>query len=186
MKRIIDIIVALFLLAILFLPMIMIGIFVRFTSPGPSLFWSKRVGLNNTYFYMPKFRSMRIEAPNIATHKLKEPDKYITKFGAFIRKTSLDEIPQLISVLKGDMSLVGPRPALYNQYDLISRRTKLNISSITPGITGWAQINGRDDLTISKKVDLDYFYLLNRSTIMDLKIIFLTVKYAFKSKGIKH
>jgi len=145
MKRIFDLVVAIILLILLSIPMLFIALIVKLTSKGPILFWSDRIGINNTTFKMPKFRTMRIDTPVVATHILENPDKYLTPIGSFIRRFSLDELPQLWSVLKGDMSFVGPRPALYNQDDLIELRTKKGIHKLTPGITGWAQINGRDD-----------------------------------------
>jgi len=145
MKRIFDLVVAIILLILLSIPMLFIALIVKLTSKGPILFWSDRIGINNTTFKMPKFRTMRIDTPVVATHILENPDKYLTPIGSFIRRFSLDELPQLWSVLKGDMSFVGPRPALYNQDDLIELRTKMGIHKLTPGITGWAQINGRDD-----------------------------------------
>lgn len=186
MKRSFDIILALIASLILILPFIIITIIVRLTSKGPAIFWTKRVGKNNDLFDMPKFRSMYIETPEVATHLLKDSQSYITPVGKILRKTSLDEIPQLYSVLKGDMSFVGPRPALYNQDDLIELRTKNSVHTILPGVTGWAQINGRDEISIPAKVELDTYYLKNRSIIFDIKIIFLTFFSVLFSKNISH
>ena len=186
MKRSFDIILALIASLILILPFIIITIIVRLTSKGPAIFWTKRVGKNNDLFDMPKFRSMYIETPEVTTHLLKDSQSYITPVGKILRKTSLDEIPQLYSVLKGDMSFVGPRPALYNQDDLIELRTKNSVHTILPGVTGWAQINGRDEISIPAKVELDTYYLKNRSIIFDIKIIFLTFFSVLFSKNISH
>ncbi len=161
MKRIFDIVLASMFFILFFFPMLIIALLVKTTSKGTVLYWSDRVGKNNVIFKMPKFRTMRIETPAVATHLMKNPDAYLTPIGSFLRKFSLDELPQLYSVLKGDMSFVGPRPALFNQYDLIELRTKKGIHNITPGLTGWAQINGRDELPIPVKVDSDYYYLKN-------------------------
>ena len=148
--------------------------------------WSKRIGLDNKKFLMPKFRTMSLDTPQVATHKIKNSKRYLTKFGSFMRKYSIDELPQLYSVFKGDMSFVGPRPSLFNQYDLISLRKKNKISTIKPGITGWAQINGRDDISITKKISLDKYYLKNMNLYLDIKIIFLTIFSILKKKNIKH
>jgi len=156
------------------------------TSKGPVFYWSDRVGRNNALFMMPKFRSMRTDAPPVATHLLTDPDRYITAIGRFIRKTSLDELPQIFSVLKGDMSFVGPRPALFNQDDLVALRTSKGIHTLVPGITGWAQINGRDELPIPVKVEYDLYYLKNRSFIFDLKILVLTLSSVLAGKGVMH
>jgi O-antigen biosynthesis protein WbqP len=159
------------------------------TSKGGAFYWSKRVGMNNALFDMPKFRSMRLDTPALATHIMNSqdnPNHYLTPVGSFIRKTSLDEIPQLWCVLKGDMSLVGPRPALFNQDDLIQLRTKSNVHTIKPGITGWAQVNGRDELTIPKKVELDYYYAKNQSISLDCKIILMTVLKVLRRDGVSH
>ena len=186
MKRIFDIVLASMFFIVFSFPMLIIALLVKTTSKGPVLYWSDRVGINNRIFRMPKFRSMRIDTPAVATHLMKNPDAYLTPIGSFLRKFSLDELPQLYSVLKGDMSFVGPRPALFNQYDLIELRTKKGIHNITPGLTGWAQINGRDELPIPVKVDSDYYYLKNRSFIFDMKIILMTFFNILTSKGIKH
>ena len=185
-KRIIDLICAGISLLFLGIPMFVISLIVKLTSKGPVFYWSDRVGINNTIFRMPKFRTMRIETPAIATHLLENPDEYLTPIGIFLRKFSLDELPQLWSVMKGYMSLVGPRPALFNQDDLIALRTEKGIHKIIPGITGWAQINGRDDLPIPIKVGYDEYYLKNRSFSFDIKILFLTLFKTVKSEGVQH
>lgn len=186
LKRLFDVILA-FLCMVIFLPLIIIMyIIVKISSKGSFLYWSERVGKNGKLFKMPKIRTMKINTPQIATHLLSNPDKYLTYIGSFLRKTSLDELPQIWSILVGDMTVVGPRPALYNQYDLIEYRQSLGIDKLTPGLTGWAQINGRDDLEIKKKVDLDFFYLNNHSFFLDFKIIFLTFFVFFNKNNIKH
>lgn len=164
-------------LLFLLIPIGMVALMVRVTSTGPVFYWSDRVGRNNIIFRMPKFRSMRVGTPAVATHLLADPSSYLTPIGSFLRKSSLDELPQLWSILKGDMSFVGPRPALYNQHDLVALRTQCGVHELLPGLTGWAQINGRDELPIPKKVELDREYLLRRTWLFDLKILFLT---AFK------
>jgi len=186
MKRIFDIIAALLLLVTLSLPMFLLALLVKLTSRGPALHWSNRVGRNNKIFKMPKFRTMRVDTPPIATHLMSTPEIFLTPIGGFIRKASIDELPQLLSILCGDMSFVGPRPALFNQDDLISLRTTKGIHLITPGLTGWAQVNGRDDLAIPDKVDFDEFYLDHRSFLFDLKILLMTAEQAMLGKGIKH
>lgn len=185
-KRIFDFLIS-FLLFVIFLgPLIIIAICVRLTSKGPALHWSRRIGQYNKIFYMPKFRTMLIETPQVATHLLQNSQSYLTPIGRFLRKTSLDELPQAWSVMVGDMSLVGPRPALFNQDDLVSLRTSKGIEKLKPGITGWAQVNGRDDLPIPTKVDFDYQYLQNNSLIFDIKILFLTAIKVLKTDGIQH
>lgn len=189
MKRIIDIFISILGMICLFPLVVIVFIMVKTTTKGPTLYWSKRVGKNNQLFSMPKFRSMQIGTPQIATHlmsKQNNPDIFLTPVGRFIRKTSLDELPQLWSVLKGDMSIVGPRPALFNQEDLISLRTSKNVHQLKPGITGWAQINGRDEIPIPQKVSLDVYYLENQSTWLDLKIIVLTAIKVIKRDNISH
>jgi len=186
MKRIFDIVLASVFFIVFSFPMLIIALLVKTTSKGPVLYCSDRVGKDNVIFKMPKFRTMRVETPPVATHLLSDPQKYYTPFGSFIRRSSLDELPQLYSVLKGDMSFVGPRPALFNQYDLIELRTRKGIHNITPGLTGWAQINGRDELPIPVKVEFDEYYLKNRSLIFDMKILFMTFFNVLSSKGIKH
>ncbi len=174
------------LIGLLALPFLIIGLLVKITSPGPVIFWSSRIGIENCTFRMPKFRSMRLKAPNVATHLLSDPDSYLTPIGRVLRKSSLDELPQLFSVLKGDMSFVGPRPALFNQYDLIALRTEKGVHRIHPGITGWAQVNGRDDLPIRIKVDYDAYYLDHRSIAFDLRTIIRTISSVFRREGINH
>jgi len=185
-KRIIDLIIAVLLLICLSLPLIILTVIIKLTSSGPALYWSDRVGKNNKIFKMCKFRTMCVDTPTVATHLFKDVDKYLTLVGPFLRKFSLDEMPQLFSVIKGDMSFVGPRPALFNQYDLIELRTKKNIHKLIPGITGWAQINGRDELIIPVKVEFDDYYLKNRSFLFDLKILFRTLVKVLKREGVSH
>lgn len=186
MKRIFDFSMSILLIAILGIPMLFISLMVKFTSEGPILYWSDRVGLCNKIFKMAKFRTMETNTPPIATHLLQSPNTYLTSIGKFLRRTSLDELPQLLNVIKGDMSFVGPRPALFNQYDLIELRTKKNIHKLKPGITGWAQINGRDELPIFVKVSFDEYYLNHRSFAFDLYIILLTIIKVIKREGIQH
>lgn len=186
MKRAFDLSVSCVLSLIALLPCLLIGICVRVNSKGPAIHWSKRVGRNNKIFLMPKFRSMVTETPQVATHLLQSSEIYITMVGSLLRRTSLDELPQLYSVLVGDMSFVGPRPALYNQNDLVDARTALGLHLLRPGVTGWAQINGRDELSIAEKVRFDKEYLDRRSFIFDLKILFLTAYKVFHADGIRH
>ncbi len=186
MKRLLDVSCALLLGVLLLLPLMFLAALVRMTSPGPALYWSDRVGQNNRIFRMPKFRSMRIDTPAVATHLLPDPDACLTPIGSFLRKSSLDELPQLWSILTGDMSLVGPRPALFNQQDLIELRTQQGVHHLVPGITGWAQINGRDELPIPQKVALDVEYLHKRSFALDLRILFLTVWRVLARQGVTH
>jgi O-antigen biosynthesis protein WbqP len=186
MKRVFDFAVAIVAAAFLILPILLVALAVRLTSPGPALYWSDRVGRNNRLFKMPKFRSMRTDTPAVATHLLKEPDQWLTPVGSFLRKSSLDELPQLWSILKGDMSFVGPRPALFNQEDLIMLRTEKGIHELVPGLTGWAQVNGRDELPISQKVQLDEEYLLRHSFLFDMKIIWLTALRVMTKDGVSH
>lgn len=174
MKRLFDILLALSSVLLLLLPILLVSLMVQLTSRGPVLYWSDRVGRQNKIFKMPKFRSMQLGTPAIATHLLNNPDDYLTPVGSFLRKSSLDELPQLWSIIKGDMSFVGPRPALFNQQDLIELRTRAGVHLLTPGLTGWAQINGRDELPVSQKVSLDIEYLQRQSLIFDVKIIFFT------------
>jgi len=166
--------------------MLFIAIVIRLTSKGPSLYWSDRVGKNNKIFKMPKFRSMLTGAPAVATHLLDNPDAYLSPIGSFLRSTSLDELPQLFSVLKGDMSFVGPRPALFNQEDLIALRSEKSVDKLLPGITGWAQVNGRDELSISDKVALDVEYLNRQSFWFDVKILWMTFLKVIKRDGVSH
>jgi O-antigen biosynthesis protein WbqP len=186
MKRLLDLTAASIALLVLSPLFVGIAIAVRLTSRGPVLFRSKRVGRENHLFEMYKFRTMATDAPQVATHLLANPSKHLTPIGGFLRKTSLDELPQLIDVIKGDMSLVGPRPALFNQEDLVSLRTQAGVDALLPGITGWAQVNGRDELPIAAKVDFDAFYLQHRSFLLDLKILGLTVIRVFQRDGVSH
>jgi len=186
MKRIFDIVFAIIWIIVFSFPMLIIALSVKLTSKGTVLYWSDRIGKNNKIFKMPKFRTMSTDTPAMATHLMKNPEQYCTTIGSFLRKTSLDELPQLYSVLKGDMSFVGPRPALFNQDDLIELRTKKGIHQLIPGITGWAQINGRDDLPIPEKVDLDEYYLNHRSFMFDLKTLFMTFLSVINSQGVQH
>lgn len=184
MKRLFDVIAASYLLLLLAVPMLLIAALVKLTSRGPVLYWSDRVGRDNRIFRMPKFRSMRTETPELPTHLLTDSSLWITPVGRFLRKTSLDELPQLWSILKGEMSFVGPRPALFNQDDLISLRTEKGVHLLTPGLTGWAQINGRDDLPIPEKVARDEEYLRGRSFSWDMKILLLTALKVLRSEGV--
>jgi len=186
MKRIFDLVLACVLLILLIFPIVIIAIAIKITSKGPVLHWSKRIGIDNEIFLMPKFRTMLINSPDVATHLLNDPEKYLTAPGPFLRKSSLDEIPQLWSILKGDMSFVGPRPALFNQDDLVGLRTEKGIHKLVPGITGWAQINGRDDLPIPQKVQYEEIYLKSRSFLFDLKIMYLTALKVIRAEGVKH
>lgn len=186
MKRIFDICVAIPASIVLAIPITLIALIIRLTSPGPALYWSDRVGINNTLFRMPKFRTMRTGTPAVATHLLADPNAYVTPIGRFLRKTSLDELPQLYSIIKGDMSFVGPRPALFNQDDLVALRTACGVHRILPGLTGWAQINGRDELEIPVKVAYDEYYLKNQSFWFDLKILFLTLVKVLNKEGVSH
>lgn len=186
MKRLFDLMLAMISLVILLLPMMFLGLIIKITSRGPVLYWSDRVGRFNRIFKMPKFRTMKVDTPEVATHLLADPDQHYTKVGKFLRKFSLDEMPQILSVIKGDMSIVGPRPALFNQDDLIALRTRKGVHEIPPGITGWAQVNGRDELPIPEKVDLDEYYLRHRSFYFDLKTIWLTFHRVIRSQGVSH
>ena len=186
MKRIFDLSLSLCLAPFLLFPFFVITLLVSLTSKGPTLYWSDRVGVDNKIFKMPKFRTMRIDTPAVATHLLENPDEYLTPIGPFLRKYSLDELPQLWSVFKGDMSFVGPRPALFNQDDLIALRTAKGVQRLIPGITGWAQINGRDDLPIPVKVEFDVYYLKHHSIMFDIKILFLTLLKVLRREGVTH
>lgn len=186
MKRIVDLLILLVVLPLLLVPLIVAALLVLFTSAGPVLYWSDRVGRNNKIFKMPKFRTMRINTPAVATHLLQNPEQYLTPVGSFLRKSSLDELPQLWSILTGDMSFVGPRPALFNQDDLIALRTKHGVDKWLPGLTGWAQINGRDELPIPEKVKLDVAYTERQSLLFDLQIILLTFVKVLRRDGIQH
>lgn len=186
LKRWFDIFLATLLGMLFLLPSILISLLILMMSPGPILYWSDRVGRDSKIFKMPKFRSMRVDTPQLATHLLSDPATFITPIGSFLRKTSLDELPQLISVLRGQMSIVGPRPALFNQDQLIRHRSSLGIDLLRPGLTGWAQVNGRDELSISEKVAYDYEYLQRQSLLFDMKIIWLTVLRVLRSDGVTH
>jgi len=186
MKRAFDFVVAIVVAGVLALPILIVALAVRLTSPGPALYWSNRIGRHNRIFKMPKFRSMRIDTPAVATHLLQNPNQWLTPIGSFLRQSSLDELPQLWSILKGDMSFVGPRPALFNQDDLIALRTENGVDELVPGLTGWAQINGRDELAIPQKVKLDAEYLLNQSFRLDIKILWMTVLKVFAKDGVSH
>jgi len=186
MKRLFDLSFSIVLLFSLIVPMLLISIAIRLTSKGSVLYWSERVGRNNKIFKMPKFRSMQITTPDIATHLLDNPNSYLSPIGLFLRTTSLDELPQLFSVLNGDMSFVGPRPALFNQDDLIALRNKKGIEKLLPGITGWAQVNGRDELSIPDKVELDFEYMNRKSFLFDLKILWITLFKVVKRIGVNH
>ena len=186
MKRIFDVLLSSLLLCILSIPMIIMALIIKISSQCPALYWSDRVGINNTIFKMPKFRTMSTDTPQVATHLMNDPDLYLTAVGSFLRKFSLDELPQLWSILKGDMSFVGPRPALFNQDDLIKLRTGKGVSRLTPGVTGWAQINGRDNLPIPVKIMYDEYYMQHRSFLFDLKILWKTLFKVIKKEGVTH
>ncbi len=186
MKRLFDLIVVLVAGIIFAIPMMIVAIAVWLSSKGPILYWSKRVGKENAFFNMPKFRTMQIETPVLPTHLLGNPDAYLTSIGSFLRKSSLDELPQLWCILRGDMSVVGPRPALSNQQDLIDARTSKGIHVLKPGLTGWAQVNGRDEIPLEKKVQLDYEYLGKKSLIFDVYVVLLTFYKVVKREGIQH
>jgi len=185
-KRFFDLILATFVCVCSLSPIILIAICVRLTSNGSVLYWSDRVGRNNVIFRMPKFRTMRTDAPAVATHLLQDPDQWLTPIGSFLRKSSLDELPQLWSILKGDMSFVGPRPALFNQNDLIELRTQAGVHTLQPGLTGWAQINGRDELPIPVKVNFDIEYMQRKSFLFDLYILWLTFLKVINRDGVTH
>ena len=186
MKRILDLLLSISAALLLLIPIALVALAVRLTSKGPALYWSERVGRNNQLFKMPKFRSMRTDTPALATHLLSRPEQYLTPIGGFLRKSSLDELPQLWSIIKGDMSIVGPRPALFNQADLIALRTQAGVHTLMPGLTGWAQINGRDELPIPDKVALDVQYLQRHSVLMDVQIIGLTALKVLRREGVTH
>jgi O-antigen biosynthesis protein WbqP len=186
MKRIFDLILVISLFLMLLISLLLIAVLVIATSKGPALYWSKRIGKNNKIFKMPKFRSMMTSTPAVATHLLDNPDSYLSPIGGFLRLSSLDELPQLFSVLKGDMSFVGPRPALFNQEDLIALRTEKGVDKLLPGITGWAQVNGRDELSIPDKVALDTEYLNRQSFWFDIKILWMTFLKVAKRDGVSH
>jgi O-antigen biosynthesis protein WbqP len=186
MKRLFDLSLSL-CLAVFILPVfVIVALLVKMTSPGPVIYWSDRVGRNNVIFKMPKFRTMLVKTPAVATHLLTDPNKYLTSIGSFLRKSSLDELPQLWSIIRGEMSFVGPRPALFNQNDLIALRTKYGVEQLLPGLTGWAQINGRDELPIPEKVQLDVEYLKKKSFWFDLKIMAMTFMKVVSRDGVVH
>jgi O-antigen biosynthesis protein WbqP len=185
-KRLFDFIVGLMAVAVLLVPLVVLAMLVRLTSRGPALYWSDRVGRHNVIFKMPKFRSMRVGTPALATHLLVNPQALYTPIGAFLRKSSLDELPQLWVILKGDMSFVGPRPALFNQHDLIDLRTQKNVHTLVPGLTGWAQVNGRDELSTPQKVALDTEYLQRQGFWFDIKILWLTLLRVLQRNGVSH
>lgn len=186
LKRIFDLILAASVALVFVLPVLLVALAVRLTSAGPALYWSDRVGRNNKLFKMPKFRSMRVDTPAVATHLLSDPSKHLTPIGSLLRKSSLDELPQLWSIFVGDMSFVGPRPALFNQQDLIELRTKQGVHTLVPGLTGWAQVNGRDELLISQKVALDAEYLQRQGFWFDIKILWLTFLKVAQRDGVSH
>ncbi|MGS0742062.1 sugar transferase [Glaciimonas sp. GG7] len=186
MKKLFDLCFAIMAVLVLFLPIGFVAVIIKLTSKGPVIYWSDRVGRSNKIFRMPKFRTMQVNTPAVATHLLDNPKQFLTPAGFFLRKSSLDELPQLWSILKGDMSFVGPRPALFNQDDLIQLRTQCGVDQLLPGLTGWAQINGRDELPIPDKVKLDVEYLKNRSLFLDIKIILLTFWKVIRRDGVTH
>jgi len=186
LKRMFDLFGGLILIGIFAVPMTIIALLVMLISKGPILHWSDRIGIDNQVFKMPKFRTMKIGTPTVATHLLESPDTFLTPIGPFLRRSSLDELPQLWCIVKGQMSFVGPRPALFNQFDLIKLRTQNGIHRLVPGITGWAQINGRDELSIEQKVIFDKEYLQKQSTFFDMKILFLTMSKVLNKDGIAH
>jgi O-antigen biosynthesis protein WbqP len=185
-KRLFDLLLALGAGFVLLVPVMLVALAVRLTSPGPALYWSDRVGRHNRIFRMPKFRSMRVDTPAVATHLLTDPARYLTPIGPFLRKSSLDELPQLWSILRGDMSFVGPRPALFNQDDLIALRTQQGVHDLVPGLTGWAQVNGRDELPIPQKVALDAEYLRRQSLWFDVRILWMTFVKVLRRDGVAH
>ncbi len=186
LKRAFDVVFAGIALVIFALPIVLIAVAIRATSPGSVIYRSNRIGRNNRMFCMPKFRTMRVDTPAVATHLMENPNEYLTPIGAFLRKTSLDELPQLWSILIGDMSVVGPRPALFNQDDLIELRAEAGVQKITPGLTGWAQINGRDELPVQEKVKLDVEYMQRQSLLFDLYIVFMTFARVIQRHGVSH
>jgi O-antigen biosynthesis protein WbqP len=185
-KRLFDIAIGLLLFILLVIPILLIAITIKITSKGSVFYWSERVGRENVNFWMPKFRTMRTGTPAVATHLMSDPDAYLSPIGGFLRRNSLDEIPQLWSILKGDMSFVGPRPALFNQDDLISLRTEKGVDQLTPGLTGWAQVNGRDELPIPEKGSLDAEYMARKSFWFDIKILWMTVLKVVRRDGVSH
>jgi O-antigen biosynthesis protein WbqP len=185
-KRLFDLVLATCVSILFLIPIVVVALMVRLTSKGPVLYWSDRIGRDNRIFRMPKFRSMRVGAPALATHLMKDPKAFLTPIGSFIRTSSLDELPQLWSILVGDMSFVGPRPALFNQDDLVALRTQYGVHELVPGLTGWAQVNGRDDLPIPRKVQLDVEYLRRKSVAFDLYILWLTAVNVLHRRGVSH
>jgi O-antigen biosynthesis protein WbqP len=185
-KRLFDLVLASLAATLLLIPIFVVAVCVRLTSTGPALYWSDRVGQNNRIFKMPKFRSMRVDTPAVATHLLSDPQTYLTPIGSFLRKSSLDELPQLWSIWRGDMSFVGPRPALFNQYDLIQLRTEAGVHVLVPGLTGWAQVNGRDELSIPEKVTWDVQYMQRQSLWFDIQILWLTFLKVVRKDGVSH
>ena len=186
MKRLFDLFLALFALLFLLVPILLVAVIVRLTSSGAVLYWSDRVGRYNKIFKMPKFRTMRVDTPAVATHLLPDPAQFLTPIGSFLRQSSLDELPQLWSIIKGDMSFVGPRPALFNQHDLIALRSQHGVDKLLPGLTGWAQVNGRDELPIPEKVKLDVEYMAKQSFLFDVKILILTFLKVLSRDGVAH
>lgn len=186
MKRLFDLVLGLVAATVLLLPIVIVVLLVRLTSTGPALYWSDRVGQHNKIFKMPKFRSMQVNTPAVATHLLINPESHLTIIGSFLRKSSLDELPQLWSILVGDMSFVGPRPALFNQHDLIELRTQAGVHTLVPGLTGWAQVNGRDELPIPQKVELDVEYLRRQSFLFDINILWMTFQKVVQREGVSH
>jgi O-antigen biosynthesis protein WbqP len=186
MKRTLDLLASLMALGLLCVPLLLLALLVAITSKGPILYWSDRVGQHNQIFRMPKFRTMKVGTPAVATHLLADPQAQLTPVGGFLRRTSLDELPQLWSILKGDMSWVGPRPALFNQIDLIDMRTQSDVHQLVPGLTGWAQVNGRDEIALTDKVRFDSEYLQRQSLLFDLHILWLTVRKVLHREGVTH
>jgi O-antigen biosynthesis protein WbqP len=186
MKRLFDIVLMAIGSGILVVPIVLVAVWVKLSSKGPVLYWSDRVGINNSIFKMPKFRSMKVGTPALATHLLHDPDSVLTPIGDFLRKFSLDELPQLWCILKGDMSFVGPRPALFNQDDLVALRTEQGVHKLVPGLTGWAQVNGRDELSTPQKVAIDVEYLQHKSFLFDLKILWMTFLKVIQRAGVTH
>lgn len=186
MKRALDLLLGISAALIFFLPFCLLALIVKLTSPGPALYWSDRVGRDNRVFSMPKLRTMRVDTPVVATHLLADPAQFLSPIGGFLRKSSLDEIPQLWCIIRGDMSIVGPRPALFNQHNLIEMRTNFGVHRIRPGLTGWAQVNGRDELPLPEKVKLDLHYVEQQSIGFDIKVILMTVVKVIRRDGIVH
>jgi O-antigen biosynthesis protein WbqP len=186
MKRLFDLVTGIILFILLVIPMLLVAIAILLTSKSQALYWSDRIGRRGVIFKMPKFRSMRVDAPAIATHLMEDPDQFLSPIGKFLRRSSLDELPQLFSIIKGDMSFVGPRPALFNQYDLIKLRIENGVDNLLPGVTGWAQINGRDELSIPEKVALDVEYVNRQSFLFDMKVLWITLLKVVREDGVSH